>query len=66
MLKAKALLSEQWNPDSLRETLITIYKMSNQDCDQRMQTWEIRRIFYVTRIILNVFTLEKRSSNNSV
>ena len=38
-LKAKALLSEQWdtNSDSLRETLMTIYKMSNQDCDQVMR-----------------------------
>jgi len=38
-MKARELLSDQWdtNSDSLRETLMTTYKMSNYDCDQVMR-----------------------------
>lgn len=38
-VRARALLSEQWDTssDSLRETLMSTYKMCNQDVDQVMR-----------------------------
>jgi hypothetical protein len=52
-LKAKALLSEEWdtNSESLRDTLMSTYKMSNQDIDQRF----FLRVRILIHFMFNLF-----------